>query len=241
VLECGIEADIGLALNEVGELVTPRDEAPVIARLREMILDELANGAADNGLPLKPQRILADVRRIMRNDDIVVSDVGAHKLWVARMYPCNEPNTCIISNGFASMGIGLPGSIGAKLLHPERRVLSINGDGGFLMNVQELETAVRYECPVVALVWRDQSYGVIRWKQQMEFGRASYVDFGNPDLVGLAESFGCEGIRIEAADELAPALERALAARRPVIIDCPVDYAENMKLTERLGTLVVSL
>jgi acetolactate synthase-1/2/3 large subunit len=241
VLECGIEADISLALNEVGELVTPRDEAPVIARLREMILDELANGAADNGFPLKPQRILADVRRIMRNDDIVVSDVGAHKLWVARMYPCSEPNTCIISNGFASMGIGLPGSIGAKLLHPERRVLSINGDGGFLMNVQELETAVRYECPVVALVWRDQSYGVIRWKQEMEFGRASYVDFGNPDLVGLAESFGCEGIGIEAADELAPALERALAARRPVIIDCPVDYAENMKLTERLGTLVVSL
>jgi acetolactate synthase-1/2/3 large subunit len=136
------------------------------------------------------------------------------------------------------MGIGLPGAIGAKLLYPDRKVLTINGDGGFLMNVQELETAVRCNTPVVAMIWRDNSYGVIKWNQLNRYGRASNVDFGNPDFAALAKSFGCEAFRIESASELRPALEQAFESSRPVVIDCPVDYGENRKLTERLGKLV---
>ena len=237
-LACGIEADIALALNELADRVTPRHEERYVAALRDVILSELAAMSDDRRFPLKPQKIIHDARTVMGDGDILVSDVGAHKLWVARMYPCNEPNTCIISNCFAAMGIGLPGAIGAKLLYPERKVLAICGDGGFLMNVQELETAVRCNTPIVAMIWRDNSYGVIKWNQLNRFGRASHVDFGNPDFVALAKSFGCEGIRIEAASELRPALEGAFQENRPVVIDCPVDYEENRKLTERLGKLV---
>jgi acetolactate synthase-1/2/3 large subunit len=234
-LACGVEADIGLALTELADHVTPRDEQPFVTSVRETIFGELSSLSSDDGFPLKPQRILHEVRQVMGDQDILISDVGAHKLWVARMYLCQEPNTCIISNCFAAMGIGLPGAVGAKLLHPERKILTICGDGGFLMNVQELETAVRCNTPIVVLIWRDDSYGVIKWNQLNRFGRASHVDFGNPDFVALAKSFGCEGIRIEAATELQPALEHAFRADRPVVIDCPVDYHENCKLTERMG------
>ena len=138
----------------------------------------------------------------------------------------------IISNGFAAMGIGLPGAIAAKLAEPERRVVAVTGDGGLMMNVQELETAVRLGLHVVVLIFRDDGYGVIRWKQQRQFGRAAGVDFGNPDFVALAHAFGCEGVRVNAAKELRPALERALQAAGPVLIDAPVDYRENDRLAE---------
>ncbi len=237
-LACGIEGDIALALDELGDRVTPRDTQDMITTLRDTILSELQELSGDRGFPVKPQRILHEVRQVMGPKDILISDVGAHKMWIARMYPCHQPNTCIISNGFSSMGIALPGSIGAKLLYPDRRVLSISGDGGFLMNVQELETAVRCGAAVVAMVWRDGAYGLIKWKQLNQYGRASHVDFGNPDLVALARSFGCEAYGIEAADDLRPALEQAFRANRPVVIDCPVDYDENIKLTDKLGRLV---
>ncbi len=136
------------------------------------------------------------------------------------------------------MGIGLPGAIGAKLLYRDRRVLAVCGDGGFLMNCQEMETAARTGAAVVCLVFNDNTYGLIRWKQEMRFGRASYVDFTNPDFVTLARSFGWNGARIQAADELVPALEAAFQAAKPALVDCPVDYTENLKLTDRLGHLV---
>jgi acetolactate synthase-1/2/3 large subunit len=154
------------------------------------------------------------------------------------MYPAYEPNTCIISNGFASMGIALPGAIGAKLLYPQRRVLAVCGDGGFLMNVQEMETAVRVNAMVVCLVFHDNTFGLIKWKQEIQFGRPSHVDFGNPDFIALAHSFGWEGYRIASADELSPALEAAFTCGKPALIDCPVDYVENRRLTERLGQIV---
>jgi len=153
------------------------------------------------------------------------------------MFPCELPNTCLISNGYAAMGIGLPGAIAAKLAYPDRRVITVTGDGGFLMNVQELETAVREHVAVIVLVWRDDGYGVIRWNQQKQFGRTGLVDFGNPDLVKLAQSFGAEGMRVTVASELRPCLIEACAYDGPVVIDCPVDYSENMKLTERLRAL----
>lgn len=233
----GIEAGLSQTLRHLQDRVSPRDDSAV-RTLRQAILSDLDEYANDTSFPLKPQRALHDIRAFMGPKDILISDVGAHKLWIARMYPAYEPNTCIISNGFASMGIALPGAIGAKLLYPDRRVLAVCGDGGFLMNVQEMETAVRVHAPIVCLVCHDNTFGLIKWKQEIQFGRSAYVDFGNPDFVALARSFGWEGIGIGSAAELTPALETAFASGNPALIDCPVDYAENRKLTERLGQIV---
>jgi len=137
------------------------------------------------------------------------------------------------------MGMAVPGAIAAKLVHPDRRVVAVTGDGGFLMNSQELETALRLETPFVVLVFNDQSYGLIRWKQMLQFGRPAFVDFKNPDIVKYAESFGANGYRIESTDQLAPALRNALDSNKVSIIDCPVDVSENLLLTQRLCTLTM--
>ena len=149
-----------------------------------------------------------------------------------------RPNTCIISNGFASMGIGVPGAIAAKLAHPDRTALTVTGDAGFLMNGQEIETALRIGTPIVILVWTDSEYGLIKWHQLRRYGRESHIAFNNPDLVMHAESYGAKGYRVEAADQLVPILQQAITDDTVVLIDCPVDYSENMKLTEKLGQLV---
>lgn len=151
---------------------------------------------------------------------------------MAKRFPAHRPNSVIISNGFAAMGIGLPGAIAARLAEPSRRVVTVTGDGAFLMNVQELETAVRLRLAFVVLIFRDDGYGVIRWKQERQFGRTAGVEFGNPDFVALARAFGCDGIAIKAAKDLRPALARALDATVPVLIDCPVDYGENDRLAD---------
>ena len=173
-------------------------------------------------------------------DDIVVSDVGAHKVWVARMYQAYEPNTVIISNGFAAMGISVPGAIAAKLVHPQRKVVALCGDGGFLMNSQELETAKRIGADITVVVWRDDGYGLIDWKQRNEFGRPFGVEFGNPDFVAYAQSFGIAGFRPANAADLYPTLMRALETDGPSLVEVPIDYAENLRLTERLGALARS-
>jgi acetolactate synthase-1/2/3 large subunit len=159
---------------------------------------------------------------------------------MSRMFRCEYPNTCIISNGFASMGIAVPGAIAAKLAHPKRKVVAVTGDAGFLMNSQEIETAMRLKIEIVILIWNDASYGLIEWKQQNQFGRTSNVKFTNPDFVQYAQSFGAKGIRIEKTDQLMPALRDALTNDTVTIIDCPVDYRENLKLTETLGQLTPS-
>ncbi len=209
-------------------------------KLRELLTYEITEEHADDdGFPLTPQRILADLRTEMGDDDILISDVGAHKMWIARHYPTYAPNTCIISNGFCSMGVALPGAISTKLVHPDRNVVAVSGDGGFLMNVQELATAVLYGLAPVIVVWEDGEYGLITWKQEMHYGRSSHTKIGNPDLVRLAEAFGCHARRVGSADELRPALREAFAVRnRPSVIVVPVDYRENMKLTERLGQVL---
>jgi len=236
IVAAGVVGDIGESLRAISERAESRPENPA-EQLRHTIVDELNERADDPGFPVKPQRIVRDLRRALADDDIIICDVGAHKLWMARMYAAERPNTCIISNGFASMGISLPGAIAAKLAYPERTAVAVTGDGSFLMNSQELETAVRIGTPIVVLIWRDDGYGVIRWHQQREFGRASHIEFGNPDLVKYAESFGAKGYRVERADDLLPTLERAIADDAVAVIDCPVDYSENMKLTEKLGRL----
>jgi acetolactate synthase-1/2/3 large subunit len=205
--------------------------------LRQELLRELDANRDDTGWPIKPQKAIADLRRALGPEDIVVSDVGAHKVWVARLYQAYEPNTVIISNGFAAMGIGVPGAIAAKLVHPERNVVAVVGDGAFLMNSQELETARRIGTSIVVMVWRDDGYGLIDWKQRNEFGHPFGVEFKNPDLVAYAESFGIAGFRPADAADLYPTLLRALAADGPAVIDVPIDYRENLRLTEHLGDL----
>jgi acetolactate synthase-1/2/3 large subunit len=224
--EVEVVADVREALELLAPLVAVRPERkPPPPR----VSDPYRRSGA---YPLLPQRIMADLEAVLAPEDLVISDVGAHKLWVAKAYGARLPNTVIVSNGFAAMGIGLPGAIAAKLAEPGRRVVTVTGDGGFLMNVQELETARRLGLAFVVLVMRDDGYGVIRWKQQRRFGRTAGVDFGNPDLVALAEAFGCRGIRVESAGGLRPALESALASPVPTLVDCPVDYTENDRLTE---------
>lgn len=212
-------------------------EALVHSDLRTALLEDLAVGAADDGWPVKPQRAIADLREALGPSDIVVSDVGAHKIWVSRLYQAYEPNTVIISNGFAAMGIAVPGAIAASLVHPDRRVVALTGDGGFLMNSQELETAVRLGADITVVVWRDDGYGLIDWKQRNEFARPYAVEFGNPDFLAYAASFGIPGFRPERADDLLPTLRRALDVRGPSLVEVPIDYAENVRLTERLGKL----
>ena len=248
--EIELIGDIGGALEELLTAALPggvggRDagqrhltrETLVHADLRTALLADLQAGQSSDSYPITPQRAIYDLRRALAPDDIVVSDVGAHKIWVARLYQAYEPNTVIISNGFASMGIALPGAIAAKLVHPDRHVVALCGDGGFLMNAQELETAKRIGAGVVVVIWRDDGYGLIDWKQRNAFGRPYAVEFGNPDFVAFANSFGIPGFRPESADELFPTLMRALEQPGPSVIDVPIDYAENVRLTERLGAL----
>jgi acetolactate synthase-1/2/3 large subunit len=215
-------------------------EILVHADLRTALLEELRAYEADDGWPIKPQRAIADLRRALGPEDIVVSDVGAHKVWVARLYQAYEPNTVIISNGFAAMGISLPGAIAAKLCRPDRRVVALCGDGGFLMNSQELETAKRIGANVTVVVWRDDGYGLIDWKQRNEFGRPFGVDFSNPDFVDYARSFGIPGFRPTSSVDLYPTLMRALDVDGPSLVEVPIDYRENLRLTEHLGALMTA-
>jgi acetolactate synthase-1/2/3 large subunit len=198
--------------------------------------EELRRFADDSDMPLKPQRVIGAIRDALGDDDILISDVGAHKLWLSRLYPTAQPNTCIIANGFAAMGIALPGAIAAKLVFPERKVIAVSGDGGFLMNCQELETARRMKTAFPTVIWKDGRYGVIELNQTRRFGRPFGIEFGNPDFVQFAQSFGLPGFRVDAADDLLPVLRRALDLDLPSLIEVPVDYRENLHLAERLGS-----
>ncbi|MBA3796189.1 MAG: acetolactate synthase large subunit, partial [Chloroflexi bacterium] len=232
--------DIGGSLERLLEAVGPSNQTAAERHvdLREAVLAELGAYEQDDGWPIRPQKAVADLRRALAPDDIVISDVGAHKVWIARLYQAYEPNTVIISNGFAAMGISLPGAIAAKLIYPGRKVVALTGDGAFLMNSQELETAKRVGANITVVVWRDDGYGLIDWKQRNEFGRPFGVEFGNPDLVRYAESFGIAGFRPESSADLYPTLMRALAVDGPAVVDVPIDYRENLRLTERLGRLM---
>ena len=237
IVECGVVGDIAQALGAIANLATPKDSFPATT-LRQTIVQETEEHANDSGFPIKPQKIMWDLRQFLNPEDIVISDVGAHKMWMARLYQEEHSNTCIISNGFASMGIAVPGAIAAKLHFPQRTAVAVTGDAGFMMNSQEIETAMRVGTPIIILIWTDAKYGLIEWHQLKAYGRASHIDFTNPDFVKYAESFGARGYRVESAEDLLPTLQRARDDNTVVIIDCPVDYSENMKLTEKLGGLV---
>jgi acetolactate synthase-1/2/3 large subunit len=207
------------------------------AELRAEIRADYEQYANDDAYPLKPQKIIYDLRQALDSDDIAISDVGAHKMWMARHFHCDRPNTCIISNGFAAMGIAIPGAVAAKLVYPDRKVVAVTGDGGFMMNCQELETALRVGTPFVTLVFNDGGYGLIEWKQQDYFQRSRFIEFTNPDFVKFAESMGLKGYRIESAADFLPTLKEALAQDVPTVIDCPVDYQENFRFSQKSGQL----
>ena len=231
-----VVGDIGAGLDALRAAVEgmARPDPLLYSGERESMLRDFSEHERDQGFPVKPQRILSDVRRFLDQRDIVLSDVGAHKMWIARYLQTEEENTVLISNGFCTMGFALPGAIGAKLAHPDRRVLAICGDGGVMMNIQDLETAVREKLDIVVMVWTDSAYGLIRWKQQSQFGKHTSTSFTNPDWMKLADAFHMAGFRVGKADDLPGALEGAFSAGRPALIEVPVDYAENMKLTGRL-------
>ena len=236
-VEVGVIGDIKHSLNRIADVCAPHP-GNNLKGLRNALIEDMNQHSEDNSVPMKPQKIIWDLRTAMDMDGIAISDVGAHKMWMSRMFRCEYPNTCLISNGFASMGIAVPGAIAAKLVYPDRHVVAVTGDAGFMMNSQEIETAMRLNTPIVILIWNDAAYGLIEWKQMNQFGRKSNIDFTNPDFVKYAESFGAKGYRIEKGEDLLPTIKKALADKTVSVIDCPVDYSENLKLTQKLGEMV---
>jgi acetolactate synthase-1/2/3 large subunit len=210
------------------------------SRLNEIVLGRFEAGRDDDSFPMCPPRALWEIREALGPRDMLISDVGLHKLWIARMFPAHEPDTVFIANGLAGMGIALPTAIAAKLVHPERKVVTVNGDGGFLMNVQELETAVRLRTPIVNVIWENSQFGSIVWKQDKKFGRHFGTDFTNPDFVKLAEAFGMPAWRIGAVEDFGPALRRALGLDVPSLIVLPIDYSLDVAISQELGTETVA-
>ncbi len=237
-----VVGDLAHGLAQLNERVA-RDGSPTYdvaaqAKLREKMLSEFAKHADDHTQgSIRPQKALADVRAVLGPDDILLSGVGAHKMWVARHYQCHQPGTCLISNGFCSMGMPLPGAIAAKHARPDTRVLAVVGDADIMMNVQEMETASRLGSDITILVWEDFEYGLIAWKQEQEFGSHTDLSFANPDWMALCQSMGWKGMRCDNADDLQSALNSALDHKGPAMVVIPIDYRENMALTERLGKI----
>ncbi len=245
IVDVEVVSDVADALWQINELLDAeyKDKLPLSKiedhqTLRKTITDDFEMEKDDKTFPMKPQKVLWDIREILEPSDILLSDVGAHKMWIARYYQCDEPNTCLISNGFCTMGFAFPAGMGAKFAFPDTRIVAVCGDAGFLMNVQDIETAVRHKLNIVTVILMDGEYGLIKWKQQNQFeGKHSELKFDNPDFAMLAQSFGAWGKVISSADEFKPALEEAFKQNGPALIGVPIDYSENMKLTKRLGEL----
>ncbi len=202
-------------------------------QVREAMVKHITDDESDARFPIYPQRLVADVRRFMPDDGIIALDNGIYKIWFARNYPARQPNTVLLDNALASMGAGLPSAMAARLVFPDRKVMAICGDGGFMMNSQELETSVRLGMHLVILILRDDAYGMIKWKQD-HMGFESYgLDFSNPDFVKYAESYGAQGHRFSAADQLLSLLEHCHTSPGVHVIDVPVDYSDNDRILNR--------
>src|SRR5919112_1706138 len=240
VPEVELIGDIYHVLTRLGEECRHVPHQGGSTKLRDVVLGRFEQAKDDDAFPVQPPRALWEIRRALGRDDVLISDVGLHKLWIARMFPAYEPNTVLIANGLAGMGFALPAAIAAKLVHPERKVVAVNGDGGFLMNMQELETAVRLKTPIVNVIWENSQYGSIVWKQDKKFGRHFGVDFTNPDFVKLAESFGLPGWRCESPEDFGKRLREALALDVPSLIVLPIDYSIDVAISEELGTETVA-
>jgi acetolactate synthase-1/2/3 large subunit len=240
ITEADLIGDLSHILTRLAEMLGDIARTAGHSRLNEIVLGRLEASRDDNAFPMQPPRALWEIRRALGRRDILISDVGLHKLWIARMFPAHEPDTVFIANGLAGMGIALPTAIAAKLVHPDRNVVTVSGDGGFLMNVQELETAVRLRTAVVNVIWENRQYGSIVWKQEKKFGRHFGTDFTNPDFVRLADAFGMPAWRCEGVDDLGRHLRHALSLDVPSLIAVPIDYSIDVSISEELGTETVA-
>jgi acetolactate synthase-1/2/3 large subunit len=238
--EVELVGDIYHILSRLGEECRHVPHSGGSDQLREVVSSYFEASKNDTHFPMQPPRALWEIRRRLGREDILVSDVGLHKLWIGRMFPAYEPNTVLIANGLAGMGFAVPAAIAAKIVHPNRKVVSVNGDGGFLMNSQELETAVRLKTPFVTVIWENGQYGSIVWKQQKKFGRHFGTDFTNPDFVKLAESFGMPAWRCQGVDDFGARLDEALALDVPSMIVLPIDYSLDVAISEELGAETVA-
>lgn len=241
-VDVGIIADIPASLDALADALDDYhcpDAGPTTSS--SLLAEELDHGRQDDRFPLAPQRVVADTRAALDRTDVALVDTGAVKMWMARLYPTYAPNTCLISNGLSTMGFALPGALAVSLARPDVKVLAVVGDGAWLMHSQEIETAVRENLPLTVLIWEDNGYGLIEWKMQMEMGEHSNTAFTNPDVVTYARSFGATGYQVTSADELLPTLRTALDDEGVSIVNCPVDYRENLRLIERLGELDAAL
>lgn len=239
--DVGIIGKIANVMRKLNSRLTDnhRKDRDLFKKIRDKITNDLQDKIADEGFPVKPQRILHELRLCMHDSDILISDVGAHKMWIARQFETYQSKTCFIYNGFCSMGGSMPAAIISKWIHPEKNVVALCGDGGFIMSIPALVTAVQYHTPIVVCVWEDEYYGLIKWKQEMTYNDFSHVELYNPDLVEVAKSFGCNAVRINNTSEIIPTFEKAFKEQdKPTVIIIPVDYSENMKLTKRLGKII---
>ena len=223
-----VVGDVSVGLRQLGPKVKKRDDK-FFRELRVFLLEKLA-APCDRNYPLLPQEIVCHVRKALAEDDIVTLDNGIYKLWFSRLYRTYKPNTFILDNALATMGAGLPAAIAAKLVHPEQRVLAVVGDGGFMMNAQELETAVRLNITVVVLILNDNAFGFIKWKQENMGFRSFGLDYTNPDFARFAESHGAVGMTVKKGDDLAEVLKKAFELRKVVVIECPIDYTPNYEI-----------
>jgi len=240
VPEVELVGDIYHVLSRLAEECRDVPHAGGSQRLRDVVLGRFAVAGDDDAFPMQPPRVLWEIRHALGREDILISDVGLHKLWIGRMFPAHEPNTVMIANGLAGMGFAIPCAVAAKLVHPDRKVVTVNGDGGALMNFQELETAVRLRTPFVSVIWENQQFGSIVWKQDKKFGRHFGTDFANPDFVRLAESFGLPAWRCERVEDFGSHLRHALTLDVPSLIVLPIDYSIDVAITEELGTETVA-
>lgn len=227
--QVGLVGDIANSIWQLNEALEPQPhwDFSAFEKVAAALREHICRGQDDDRFPMLSQRLVHLVRGVLPDDGIVTLDTGIYKMWFARNYPARQPNTLLLDNALATMGAGLPSAMAAKMVFPERRVLAVCGDGGFMMNSQEMETAVRLGLDLVVLILNDASYGMIGWKQA-DLGFADFgVQFGNPDFVKYAESYGAIGHRIERSEDFAPTLENAFAAGGVHLIDLRVDYSQN--------------
>ena len=227
VPEIEIISDIRETLELLEGMSSTNKKSECVIAMRKDFTDGFEREGTVDSWPPRPPRVIYGIRKVLGASDILVSDVGTCKFWAAKFYPVYRNNTFILSNGFASMGFSLPSAIVAKLIYPERNVVALCGDGGFMMNLQDLETACRLKLNIVVVVFNDNAYNLIKWKSENKFGTSFGVNFSNPDFVGLAESFGAVGIKLKSSEEFENVLRDALSKTVPVIIDVAIDYGNN--------------